>query len=172
MRAEGSDVPQGPDWRKGSDGRFYPPQQGAPGPPEKKGMHGCLKALLIGGVVALVLGVGCVAVVDQAADDVNEENEEREASIQDDAELVACETNAAGWMSARVRITNDSSERSNYSVDVSFVSPDGSEQYDSGAAIASSLAAGQTTTQEASSTTEPPGAFECEIVDVVRFTDE
>src|SRR5688500_18582318 len=96
-----SDTPQGPGWWQASDGKFYPPQPqtqpppppmgvGPTGPmppmppPAQTGMSGCLKAFLIGGAIALVLGFGGCAValfvledkVDDVADDIDFNDEE------------------------------------------------------------------------------------------------
>lgn len=176
-----SDQSGGPGWWQASDGKWYPPQPSAPppppgeavaAPPTKKGMPGCLKWVLIAFGVALVLGVGCTALIGGAANEASKDIEEQKEDALDDAELVACETDEAGFMAATVRITNDSSERSNYDVTVSYTSPDGSEQYATGDAYAQALEPGQSRTEDAQSLEEPPGAFECEIKDVFRFTDE
>lgn len=63
----GSDFPEGPDWTKHDDGRWYPPGSNPSDPPAKgtssdmSGAQGCLYAVV--GVVALgiilaILGVG------------------------------------------------------------------------------------------------------------------
>lgn len=172
-----SDQSQGPGWWIASDGKWYPPQQAArlpppPASPNRHAMNGCLKAALIGLGILFVFGGGCAALLANSADEVSKDQEERQQSIQDDAELVDCGTGEYGWMVATIRVTNDSSERSNYSVDVSFTSPDGSEQYATGSAYITGLAPDQTRTEEATSTEEPPGKFKCVITDVFRFTDE
>lgn len=159
----------GPGWWLASDGKWYPPQPGAVPPPpvEQKQRPGCWKIGAIVAVVLVVLMVGCAALVGEAADEASEDIEQRDAEIMEDAELVSCEADGA-----RVRITNNSSERSNYSVDVVFESKDGSEQFESSSAYVSGLAPGQSTTQEALVFPELTKAFRCEITDVFRFTDE
>jgi hypothetical protein len=177
-----SDTPQAPGWWQASDGKWYPPQsdQSAPPPPpgiqpayqpppKKKG--GCLKVGLIVAVVGVALLIGLIALIGTAADEAEDNLEERQAEIDDDVELVSCSTNSAGFMVAEIRITNNSSERSNYGVDVTFEAANG-DQIDTGFAAVSALEPGQSTTQEAGSLTEPPGEFECRVADVTRFTDE
>jgi hypothetical protein len=178
-----SDVAQGPGWWQASDGKWYPPagQQlpppppfGAMGPmplPPSQGMSGCLKAFLIVGGVATVIGVGsCVALtfaVNDAVDDVQRTRIE----AQDDVTGVDCTTDSAGFMSATVSVTNDSPERSNYSIDVTFEGADGS-QLETAIAFVSALEPGQRTTAVASTVTDAPAGFTCRAVDVFRFSDE
>lgn len=139
---------------------------------QKQGMSGCLKGGLIALAVFAILGVGCAALLAFSADEVVDEQAKREEEILKDAELVDCVVGDAGFMVGNVKVTNNSSERSNYSVDVSFTSPDGSEQLDSASAIVNSLEPGQTANAEALTLTEAPGEFDCKITDVFRFTDE
>lgn len=182
-----SDTPRGPDWWQAADGRWYPPPAppppstpppgSAPPPAQRSGMSGCLKAFLIVLAVGAVLGLGsCVALavlVDDAAEDVEEqlaEEEEREARDLGD---VSCTVDDAGFMVADIPVTNNSSERSNYSIEVTFEGADGS-QLDTGLAPVESLEPGQSTTARAQTLTEPPpdGQFDCRVVEVDRFSDE
>lgn len=181
-----SDQSEGPGWWLASDGKWYPPQsapQSATQPPPnygyppvappKEGMNGCLKAfLIVSGIgVILVIAFAIVAVV--AVDDVSKDLDTQEADKLNDAKIVECGIDEAGFMAAKVEITNDSSDRSNYDVTVAYTSPDGSEQFATGDAFARALEAGQKITEEAQSLTEPPpGEFRCEITDVTRFSDE
>lgn len=183
-----SDASQGPGWWQASDGKWYPPETAAgaaapppPGyapPPEvKKGMPGCLKWGLVSLVIVVVLGVGCTALLSEGAKEVSknidQSLEEQKQDALDDVELVDCTTDDLGFMAATLKVTNDSSERSNYIIDVTFTSPDGAEQYGSGGALVSALAPDQTKQEKASSLEEaPPGEFECKITDVLRTTDE
>lgn len=140
-------------------------------------MNGCLKGGLIALGLLVVLGVGCTALIGEGAEqvskEIDEDKAEREAAIEKDVELLNCEPDPdTGWMSASVRVTNNSSERSNYFVEVAFSSPDGTEQYDTGTATVSALVPDQTSTEEASSLSDAPGPYECEVIDITRFTDE
>ncbi|MFP3901802.1 MAG: FxLYD domain-containing protein [Acidimicrobiia bacterium] len=140
-------------------------------------MSGCLKAFLIVLAAGAVIGLGsCVALVvlvDDAAEDVEEqlaEEEEREARDLGD---VSCAVDDVGFMVADIPVTNNSSERSNYTIEVTFEAPDGS-QLGTGAALVGALEPGQSTTTRAQSATEPPpdGQFDCRVVEVDRFSDE
>jgi hypothetical protein len=78
-------------------------------------------------------------------------------------------------MVARISVTNDSSERSNYMMEVAFETPDGTEQLTSSPVFVNGLEPGQSTTAEANSLTEPPegeGSFSCRIVELDRTSDE
>lgn len=170
-----SDTQQGPGWWQASDGKWYPPQQAPPPPgfqqpaPSKK--SGCGRAALIGVAVGLVVLVGCVAIVSNAADEVDDDIRERDAAEAQDVELNGCRTDDAGFMVADITVTNQSSERSNYGIEVTFEAPDGS-QIETGFASVSALEPGQSTEQVAQSLTAPPGEFDCRVVDVTRFSDE
>jgi len=73
------------------------------------------------------------------------------------------------WMKADVRITNNSSGRSDYFIEVAFEGADGSLLTSSNA-IVQGLEPGQNTTAEAITADEPPadGAFECRVTEVDR----
>jgi hypothetical protein len=139
-------------------------------------MPGCLKWGLIGLGIAVVLGVGCTAVLSKSADEVSkniDENiKEQEQDALNDVELEDCKTDDLGFMIAILTVTNHSSERSNYSVDITFTSPDGTQQYGSGGALISGLAPDQTAQEEANALEKPSGEFKCDITDVFRTTDE
>jgi hypothetical protein len=189
-----SDVPEGPGWWQASDGKYYPPQPPtappppptsppapppsgyyAPGPlapaPAQSGMSGCLKAFLIVLAVLVVLGVGSCVVLVVVAEDVGEDLIEEQGDEADDIQGVDCGTSSAGFMAAELEVTNDSSERSNYFIDVSFESSNG-DQIDTAFVNVSSLDPGQSTTIEATTLTEPTGDFTCRVVEVERFSDE
>jgi hypothetical protein len=76
-------------------------------------------------------------------------------------------------MVATMDVTNQSSERSNYFIEVSFEAPDGS-QLATGNAVVNALEPDQSTTTEALSATEGPtgGEFTCRVTDVERISDE
>jgi len=186
-----SDAPQGPGWWQASDGKFYPPQAPtAPPPPQQSpmagpqmmgappatGMSGCLKAFLIVLAIAFVLGLGSCVVLVVIADDVVDEveqdlAEEDEREARDIGEL-DCRTNdTTGFMEAEVPVTNHSSERSNYFIEIVFEAPDGS-QIDTALATVSNLEPGQSTTDIAGTAIEAPGDFTCRVVGVERLSDE
>lgn len=75
---------------------------------------------------------------------------------------------------ATVKVTNNSSKPSNYSVQIAFVSKDGATQYDTGGILVSGLAPGQSTVDKAASLksevrTQAAGGFNCKVLDVTRF---
>ncbi|MGV3760745.1 MAG: hypothetical protein ACO1PW_14550, partial [Actinomycetota bacterium] len=172
-------------WWQASDGKWYPPETDPPNRPAPSGVgyppappaaapakRGCGKTALIIGVILLAGLVGCVALLGGAADEASKDIEERDAEIAKDAELIDCRAGDP-WLEAEIRVTNNSSERSNYSVDVIFESEDGATQYGSGSAYVNGLAPGQTKTEVASSLEDvPDGPFRCEITDVFRMSDE
>lgn len=157
-------------------GYYYgPPQQ-------RKGLSGGVIALV---VVMLLLGlgfVGCVALVavgvDEAADDLErtgevggvESNSGNTANPpQNDVVSVECVTDDRGDMHAELRITNHSSKRSNYFIDMVFETTDGGEQLDTSSMFVSDLEPGQSTTAEMSTFREPPAeGWNCRVVEVNR----
>jgi hypothetical protein len=141
--------------------------------PVKSGMSGGAKALLVIGIVLAVGLVGCgalVALVATAADDADETIEEEQAREAEDVEISECTTDGAG-MVAKLTVTNNSSKRSTYSVDVTFESPDGADQFATGFTFIDAVEPGQKATGEAHSLTEAPGEFECRVVTVERMAD-
>lgn len=100
------------------------------------------------------------------------EEEDREAVIAEDVELVDCRVDEYGWMVAGLEFVNGSSERSNYRVHVAFTTPDGSRQLATAYGRASALEPGQATSDVAETAVEPTDAFTCEIIEVTRRSDE
>jgi len=188
-----SDVPQGPNWWQASDGRWYAPQPPPapppppgygpspwygsppiPPPPPSSGTNVLVWVLVAVGVV-LLLGMGaCVALVvavGEAAEDIDRSVTEERADEADDVSEPRC-TSAGGFLTAEVDVTNDSSERSNYSIEVAFESADG-DQIDTAFAFVSALQPGQSTVVDAQTLTEPPAPdFTCRVTDVERYSDE
>lgn len=145
------------------------------GPPQSTGMSGCLKVGLIVLAVLFVLGIGsCVAIVfvaDDVVDDIEGDLNSEQRDEADDVAGVSCSTNEAGFMVAELRVTNDSSERSTYFIDVAFEAANG-DQIDTALASVSSLDPGQSTTVQAVTATQPDGDFTCRAAEVERFSDE
>ncbi len=134
-------------------------------------MSGCLKAFLIVLAIGAVVGIGaCVALV-AAVDDASDDVTESEAGEADDVGDPDCKVDDAGYMQATMQVTNNSSERSNYSIEVTFEDPNG-DQIETGVAAVSALEPDQSTTATAQTLTQPPGEFTCRVVDVERFSDE
>lgn len=196
-----SDSPQGPGWWQASDGKWYPPQDPAPAPPPPSnlpppgylpppqpgylgqpmapvstGMSGCLKGGLIAGGILLVLGLGsCVVLavaIDDAADEIDEAiNEDNEREARDVSEPTCRADETTGFMEAELTVRNRSSERSNYSIEVTFEGPDRS-QLDTAFLFVNALEPGQSTTDDAVTFTEAPDDFTCRVIAVERFSDE
>jgi hypothetical protein len=141
-----------------------PPVWGAPRP---RG-HGCLVALAIVAGLTVLLVLLAAALLARASDSADEERR-REAA---DVELTDCLPTGAGHMASTVRITNHSSKRSNYVVDVVFESTDRSRQLATRSVVVNDLESGQATQQQAGTLTPSPERFDCRVSQVQRFSDE
>src|SRR5690606_23325287 len=146
---------------------------------------------LIGALVVLVIVIAIIASSDDDGDDTatgsgdgtkqqsgsdgDGDDTEGEADEVDDAEVSECTVDELGWMEATIAVTNDSSERSNYYIEVAFETPDGSEQLTATPVFVNGLEPGQSTTAEAISATDAPGgegSFSCRIIELDRMSDE
>jgi hypothetical protein len=192
-----SDVPRGPDWWQASDGRWYaPPRPGAapapgygpppvpgygpppwygPPPSSSSGTNVLVWVLVAIGVVVL-LGMGaCVALVvavGEVAEDVDRSVAAERAAEADDVAATRCRTDAGEPLAAEVEVTNDSSERSNYTIDVAFESA-GGDQIETGFGFVSALEPGQSRVVDIQTLTASPGPLvTCRVTDVERFSDE
>lgn len=192
-----SDVPRGPDWWQASDGRWYaPPRPGAAPPPgygpppvpgygpppwygpppsSSSGTNVLVWVLVAIGVVVL-LGMGaCVALVvavGEVAEDVDRSVAAERAAEADDVAATRCRTDAGEPLAAEVEVTNDSSERSNYTIDVAFESA-GGDQIETGFGFVSALEPGQSRVVDIQTLTASPGPLvTCRVTDVERFSDE
>lgn len=156
-------------WWLASDGNWYPPAYHPDN--QRRDVRPW-----VGVVVALSLMggfVGCGALVQRGVDGVSEAREERRvwrAGIADDVELVAC--GESGAFTAGLVVTNRSSERSNYMIEVGFASPDGAEQFDTDLVMVSALRPGQRKQVTAKPWRGEASAYSCEVLDVTRFSDE
>ena len=143
-----------------------PPARGAP---QRRGLgRGCLVALALVGGLAVLLVLVAAALLARASDSADRERR-REAA---DVELTDCVPTGAGFMASTVRITNHSSKRSNYVVDVVFESANGSRQLAARTIFVNDLEPGQATQQEAGTLTPSPERFDCRVSQVQRFSDE
>lgn len=153
----------------GGDTRVWP----AVRPPPRAGMGGCARALIVGVVAAVVLGLGaCSAVllvVDRAADEAGRAR----ARERLDVAAPGCRLDGAGLMAGEAKVTNRSSKRSNYVIRMTFEGTDGSQLATAGALV-TSLEPGQSTTATAHTYQAPPhgGTFSCRVVTVDRFSDQ
>jgi len=142
----------------------YPPVSA---PPQPRG-RGCLVAMAIAAGLAVLLALLLVALLASASDSVDEERL-REAA---DVELTECSPTGAGHMASTVRITNHSSKRSNYVVDIVFESPGGARQLATRSVLVNDLEPGQVSQQEAGTLVPSAGDFDCRVSQVQRFSDE
>jgi hypothetical protein len=95
-----------------------------------------------------------------------------EADELRDVEVDQCDTDDDGFMAARLRVTNQSSETSNYIIEVSFDRADGGEQLATAMAMVTGLAPDQFTEVEAISGENASGEFDCRIGFVERLSAE
>jgi hypothetical protein len=170
--------PAGPALPAADDTVPYPPYPPQPPPvpspvppvmvPPRPRSRGCLLATAIAAATAVLLVLAAVALLAKASDSADEELL-REAA---DVELTECSPTGAGQMAATVRITNHSSKRSNYVVDIVFESSDGARQLTTRSVIVNDLEPGQVTQQQASTLAQSPGDFDCRVSQVLRFSDE
>lgn len=146
----------------------YPP---APPPPRPRA-HGCLIGGLIAVGAVLVLGAGCVAVLAVAVDDVEDDRAAEDRREARDVVLEDCHASALGTMAATVQVTNHSSERSNYLINVVFESPNGRQQLGTAPVIVNALGPDQVAEREAVTGVRATGEFDCHVGNVERFSDE
>ncbi|HET6663954.1 MAG TPA: FxLYD domain-containing protein [Acidimicrobiales bacterium] len=174
----GAPAPPPPGPPMSQPGPPVPPPGAYTGPmyaPPKSGMSGCAKAAIVGVVAIVLLGivaaVALVLLADDVVEEVGEELTEERADEADDVQSTTCDTNDAGDMTATVDVTNDSSERSNYIIQVTFEDGDGT-QITSATAILSDVDPGQSASAEASTSIDAPEQFDCRVVEVERFSDQ
>ena len=149
----------------------YPPPAPLPpaawGAPQPRG-QGCLVAIAIVAGLTVFLVLLAAALLARASDSADEARR-REAA---DVELTDCLPTDAGLMASTVRVTNHSSKRSNYVIDIVFESADGSRQLAARSIFVNDLEPGQATQQEAGTLTPSPPRFDCRVSQVQRFSDQ
>jgi hypothetical protein len=141
-----------------------PPAWGSPRP---RG-QGCLVALALVAGLTVLLVLLAAALVARASDSADDERRREAVDVQ----LADCLPTGAGHMASTVRVTNHSSKRSNYVVDVVFESADGSRQLAARTVFVNDLEPGQTTQQEAGTLTTAPTSFDCRLSQIQRFSDD
>lgn len=175
-----SDQQQGPGWWQASDGKWYPPETASPQQftptvaPAKSSGKGCLIALAVVGALAVLGVIGLVLAAlaaDEAVEQIDREIEREGREEAEDVELTGCSVGDFQALEATVRVTNNSSERSNYLVDVAFNNDANGNQIDTGFATVNGLRPGQATEVEALAVENAPRGveFSCEIVSVERY---
>ncbi len=86
-----------------------------------------------------------------------------------DVTITTCAKDDAGFVDAKVLITNHSSKASNYLVTVAFESPDGTTQLGTGIAAVNDLQPGQKAPEDANSLQSATGKFTCRVSAVTRY---
>jgi hypothetical protein len=89
-----------------------------------------------------------------------------------DVAIASCAPDSdAGWVDAKVVVTNHSSKTSNYLVTIAFTSKDNATQIDTGLVAVNNLAPGQASApQDAMGTNDAPAAgFACKAAQVERY---
>ena len=114
--------------------------------------------LLIGGTLAFAL---TRAVGDTSSD-------ERDAVEAADVELVRC-NEVQGRMAARLRVTNRSTEPSDYYVDVTFVRGAAATPIETATAVLEDLAPGGSEAVAVGTAARAPRSFDCVVGDVDRL---
>lgn len=90
----------------------------------------------------------------------------------DDISIDSCSLDSFGFAKAELTITNHSSKRSNYLVDLSFIDGNGVKVGD-GTAVSSNVDPGQVAKEEAGGTiTGSPATVTCKVSSVDRFVSE
>ena len=147
--------------------------------PSGFGFWGCAAAALAATVAVLAVagllvlgGMAVVAAVRGMVDDVRESQDAEHDDAQGDASAPACSRNSYEDLHAELTVTNDSSKRSRYLVEVEFLAPDG-EQLDTSYGTASKVDPGESQPIVIDTLTQAPeGAFTCRVVDVNRSADD
>jgi hypothetical protein len=121
--------------------------------------------LLLVAAGVLVIGGGLAAVLAMTIDD--RPAEEQAADEAGDVVIVRCRE-SQGVMSARIRVTNRSSEPSDYYLDIEFQRIRG-DRIEAAPAIVEDLAAGETRPLTVLSARPAPRGFACEVGDVDRL---
>jgi hypothetical protein len=117
-----------------------------------KNGHGCLWALAVVGALGVALIVILVAALasTDVDDDKNPDGVDRGFGTQDAAadvtNMIITEADTLGFRQVQITVTNNSSKRSNYYIELSIESPDGATKYDDAIASVSNLDPGQSTT--------------------------
>lgn len=142
---------------------------GAPAVAPAKKKH-TVRNVILGLVLLFILGVvGCTALLGGAAKKASDDIDKSKQQAAKEVVLDNCRTTSIG-KEASGTVTNGSSKRSNYAIEVSFVDKDGN-QVDSSAALVSNVEPGQRADWSAQSADDSAKTSEvsCKVVDVSRY---
>ncbi|MFE6400520.1 hypothetical protein [Streptomyces alboflavus] len=126
--------------------------------------------VLVAIVVALVLsgGGGGGEETPPERGPSQEQTAPSEPDARADVELTKCSVaSSTGWPTAELRITNHSSQTSDYLIAVEFVDADG-VRIAEGGAVASNLAPDRVANESASGLRQASGKIVCRVTDVTR----
>jgi len=142
----------------------------ASGPQPKKSLPRWIVGVSVLAVVMVVACVGAVVAVGFGAKSVSDEiNRDSKAAVADVKISRCAAVRVGGTMAASITITNHGSAVASYVVDVGFDSVDGARQIDAGVASATALAAGETTTVQASGGAATSASFTCKVIAATRY---
>jgi hypothetical protein len=137
----------------------------------ERGQGFAIAGIALGSLAIVGMGVALVAGA-FAANEVDDAIEAENIRESRDVDIGTCTTDALGQLSATVIVTNNSSKASNYIIEVTFESGNGSTQLDTSVVLVNELEPGQRTEQEAISFDSAPSDFTCRVSDVERFAAE
>jgi len=140
------------------------------GPQPKKSLPRWIVGVSVLASVMVVVCVGAFVAVGFGAKSVSDEiNRDSKAAVADVKISRCAGVRVGGTMAASITITNHGSAPASYVVDVGFDSVDGTRQIDTGVASATALAAGETTTVQASGRSATSSSFICKVIGATRF---
>ena len=140
------------------------------GPQPTKSLPRWIVGVSVLAVVMVVACVGAVIAVGFGAKSVSDEiNRDSTAAVADVKISRCAAVRVGGVMAASITITNHGSAAASYVVDVGFDSVDGARQIDTGVASATALAAGETTTVQATAGAATLPSFTCKVIGATRY---
>lgn len=142
---------------------------GAPASAPAKKRH-TVRNVILGLVLVFILGiVGCATLLGTAAKKASDDIDKAKQQAAQEVSLDSCKPNSIGREAAGT-VTNGSSKRSNYSIEVSFVDGDGRQVATSGALV-SNVEPGQQAKWSATGVGDSATTWDitCKVVDVTRY---
>jgi hypothetical protein len=130
------------------------------------------------GLASIILAIIGFVILANAVDDVDDAFQDFDNQVAEegqrelaDVDLTSCDVdNTLNTMVATLHVTNNSSERSEYAIDVVFNDEANGNQLGTGFAIVNNLDPDQETDVDADSLeSAPAGGFTCDVVSVDRF---
>jgi hypothetical protein len=118
-------------------------------------------------------GLAAALVVAWSADETNEAVADQQATEAEDLTVTECAADPTlNLLKVTTSITNNSSKRSSYNIEVTVESPDQATKYGTAVGFVTGVEPGQTTTSDLlSADPVPAGEFACRVVEVDRTSD-